>query len=95
MSAHARKKLPAEVLSHPAVVALVERGTPAGSVTPEDVRRASEDASVDPRHLKALLAHLSGLGVTVQIDAAASRAVAADSPRKKTTASTDDSRAAS
>ena len=45
MSSIARK-IPAEVLAHPAVVALIERGTPTGSVTPEEVRRASEDAAV-------------------------------------------------
>ena len=42
------------------------RGRPTGSLTPEDVRQASEDAAVEPRHLKALLAHLSGLGISVQ-----------------------------
>ncbi|WP_425571644.1 RNA polymerase sigma factor [Nocardioides aquiterrae] len=77
--------LPAEVLTHPAVVALIERGTPTGSITPEEVRQASEDAAVEPRHLKALLAHLSGLGISVQIPAS-SRAVAATSARKTTTA---------
>ena len=87
MSSNARKMLPAEVLSHPAVVALIDRGTPTGSITPEEVRQASEDAAVEPRHLKALLAHLSGLGISVQIPAG-SRAVAATSARKTTTAKT-------
>ena len=63
MSSNARKSLPAEVLTHPAVVALVERGAPTGSITPEEVRQASEDAAVEPRHLKALLAQLGGVGV--------------------------------
>jgi RNA polymerase primary sigma factor len=87
VSSNARKMLPAEVLTHPAVVALIERGAPTGSITPEEVRQASEDAAVEPRHLKAMLAHLSALGISVQIPAT-SRAVAATSaaPAKKTAA---------
>ena len=87
MSSNARKMLPAEVLTHPAVVALIGRGAPTGSITPEEVRQASEDAAVEPRHLKALLAHLSSLGIAVEIPAT-SRAVAATSARKTTTAKT-------
>jgi RNA polymerase primary sigma factor len=79
------RKIPAEVLAHPAVVALIERGTPTGSVTPEEVRRASEDAAVEPRHLKALLAHLSTLGISVDLGAVGGRAAAATSSRKSTT----------
>jgi len=86
VSSNARKILPPEVLSHPAVVALVERGTPTGSLTPEEVRQASEDAAVEPRHLKALLMHLSALGISVHVGASTSRAVAATSTRKTTTA---------
>ncbi len=93
MSSNARKMLPAEVLTHPAVVALIERGAPAGSITPEEVRQASEDAAVEPRHLKALLAHLSALGIHVQIPAT-SRAVAATSARQTTTAKTATKKAA-
>lgn len=85
MSPHARKLLPAEVLTHPSIVALIERGTPAGSVTPEEVRQASDDAAVEPRHLKALLVHISALGITVNVDAASTRAVAATSSTRKTT----------
>jgi len=85
VSPHARKLLPAEVLTHPSIVALIERGTPAGSVTPEEVRQASDDAAVEPRHLKALLVHISGLGITVNVDAASTRAVAATSSARKTT----------
>ncbi|GAA4366043.1 RNA polymerase sigma factor [Nocardioides caricicola] len=87
VSSNARKMLPADVLTHPAVVALIDRGTPTGSITPEEVRQASEDAAVEPRHLKALLAHLSALGISVQIPAT-TRAVAATSARKTTTAAT-------
>ncbi len=86
MSSNARKLLPAEVLTHPAVVALIERGAPTGSITPEEVRQASEDAAVEPRHLKALLAHLSSLGISVHLPVAPARAAAATAPRKTTTA---------
>ena len=85
MSSHARKLLPAEVLAHPAIVALVERGAPAGSVTTHDLRQASDDAQVEPRHLKALLGHLSGLGISVEIGVDTSRAVAAAAGARKTT----------
>ncbi|GAA4128781.1 hypothetical protein GCM10022215_40630 [Nocardioides fonticola] len=87
MSSNARK-IPAEVLSHPAVADLIARGTPSGSVTPEEVRRASEDASIEPKHLKPLLAHLSGLGISVDLGAPAARAVAATTTRKTATAKT-------
>ncbi|HEY1117789.1 MAG TPA: hypothetical protein VGE43_08795, partial [Acidimicrobiales bacterium] len=85
MSSNARK-IPAEVLTHPAVVTLVERGAPTGSVTPEEVRRASEEAAIEPRHLKALLGHLSEQGISVTVGVDSSRAVAATSTRKTTTA---------
>ena len=87
MSSTARK-IPAEVLAHPAVVALIERGTPTGSVTPDELRRASEEAAVEPRHLKALLAHLSTLGISVDLGAPAGRAAAAASSRKATATAT-------
>ncbi len=88
MSSNARRSVPAEVLSHPAVVSLIDEGTPAGSVTPEAVRQASEDAGIEPRHLKGLLAHLSGLGISVDVPPGAGRAVAAGTTRKTTSAST-------
>jgi RNA polymerase primary sigma factor len=86
VSSNARKLLPAEVLSHPAVETLIARGAPTGSLTPEEVRQASEDAAVEPRHLKALLAHLSALGISVDVNASGTRAVAATSSRRTTTA---------
>lgn len=86
MSSHARKLLPAEVLSHPSITALVEGGAPTGTVSPQDVRRASDEAGVEPRHLKALLVHLGELGITVQLDASSLRAVAATSKRASTSA---------
>jgi RNA polymerase primary sigma factor len=94
VSSNARKLLPAEVLSHPAVVALIERGAPTGSLTPDEVRQASEDAAIEPRHLKALLAHLSSLGISVHVTVTTARAVAATSARKTTTAKTAAKKAA-
>jgi RNA polymerase primary sigma factor len=84
VSSHARKLLPAEVLTHPSITALVASATPTGTVSPVDVRRASDEAGVEPKHLKALLVHLSGLGISVQIDATGLRAVAATSKRAAT-----------
>ncbi|MFT4289476.1 MAG: RNA polymerase sigma factor [Nocardioides sp.] len=80
------RKIPAEVLSHPAVASLIDRGAPSGRVTPEEVRRATEQAAVEPRHLKALLGHLSTLGITVDLGAASQShaAAAATSTAKKT-----------
>src|SRR4051794_36575258 len=80
------RKIPEQVLTHPAVVALVEKGAK-GSLSPEDVRRASEDAQIEPRHLKGLLAHLSTLGISVRIDASATRVAAATTTKKTATAS--------
>jgi RNA polymerase primary sigma factor len=88
VSSNARKSIPAEVLAHPAVLALLEQGRPTGTITPEDVRQASEDAGVEPRHLKALLAHLSGNGISVSIPPAGRAVVAATSTRRTTSAST-------
>ncbi len=64
MSSNARL-IPAAVLAHPAVLAQVEEATPTGRFSPEQERRASEEAAVEPQHLKALLAHLSWLGLSV------------------------------
>jgi len=86
VSSNARK-VPEQVLTHPAVVALVEKGA-GGSISPEDVRRASEDAQVEPRHLKGLLEHLSTLGISVHIDVTAARVAAATTTKKTATAAT-------
>jgi len=84
VSSNPRTLLPAEVLSHPSVLALIALGAPTGTVSPEDVRQTSEEAAIEPRHLKALLAHLSAQGISVHIAADSSRAVAAASPRTST-----------
>ncbi|GGR64769.1 RNA polymerase sigma factor [Nocardioides luteus] len=85
VSSNARK-IPAEVLAHPAVKALIDQAKPTGRVSPDQVRQASEDAAVEPRHLKALLGHLSTLGISVDLGTAvAGRAAAATTSTRKTT----------
>jgi len=79
------RKVPEQVLAHPAVVALVEKGA-RGSISPEDLRRASEQALVEPRHLKGLLEHLSALGISVHIDVSSARVAAATTTKKTATA---------
>ncbi|TIC81481.1 RNA polymerase sigma factor [Nocardioides sp. GY 10113] len=77
VSSNARK-VPTEVLEHPSIVALIERAAPTGSVTPEDVRQAFTDADVAPAQLKPLMAHITGLGISVAMPVD-TRAVAATS----------------
>ena len=84
MSSNARK-IPTEVLEHPAVLTLIDEARASGSFSPDQVRRASDDAGVEPRHLKSLLAHLSSLGLSVALPVEA-RAAAATGTRKTTTA---------
>ncbi len=87
MSSNARKLLPAEVLTHPAVTELIEAGRPSGRLSAEQVRAAGDDAGIEPKHLRALLAHLSGLGITIDVPVATgNRAVAATSTRSSTSA---------
>lgn len=89
MSSSSRKLLPAEVLSHPEIIGLLQQGAPTGTLTPEQVRRASEAAAIEPRHLKALLVHLSaeGISVAVNVDDHA-RSVAAATRKTTTTKAT-------
>ena len=91
MSTSTSRKLPADILAHPEVLALVESGKAAGQVTSEAVRDTSEAASVSGKHLKALLRHLSDEGVTVVLSAgesASGRVAAAASGRTTVKAST-------
>ncbi len=86
MSTSTSRKLPAEILAHPEVVALVERGKADGQVSSDAVRDTSEAASISGKHLKALLRFLSDEGVTVVLSAAesTSRKVAAASSGRST-----------
>src|SRR5690606_40463639 len=89
VSSISRTLLPAEVLSHPSIVGLVEEAMPSGTTTPDAVRRASEQAAIEPRHLRALLVHLTERGITVVLDVDdQKRAVAAASTRKSATSAT-------
>ena len=87
MSSNARKLSLLRCWRTPPSSALIDQGHPTGTVTPEDVRQASEDAAVEPRHLKALLVHLSGLGISVTLDAA-DRAPSRRPRTRKTTTTT-------
>ncbi len=76
------RSVPPAVLSHPSIVALIERGAPAGSVTAEEVRQAFGAADVAPAHLKSLMAHLAGLGISVELGAPADQRAVAAATRK-------------
>ncbi|WP_435769563.1 RNA polymerase sigma factor [Nocardioides sp. SYSU DS0651] len=83
------RPVPPAVLTHPSIVALIDRAAPAGSVAAEDLRQAFAAAEVAPAHLKPLMAHLTGLGISVELGSPQEqRAVAASSARKTTTATT-------
>lgn len=82
------RKLPAEALSHPDIVGLLERGRRSGSVSAEDVRRASDAAAIPAPQLRGLLTHLSAEGISVEVGASEPRrAVAAAASRSSVTAS--------
>jgi RNA polymerase primary sigma factor len=87
VSSNARKTPPPGVLAHPAITALVAQAsaTPAGTITPDELRQAAEEAGVEPQHLKALMTHLAGLGISVALPADA-RVAAATTTKKATTA---------
>ncbi|QIX26439.1 RNA polymerase sigma factor [Nocardioides sp. JQ2195] len=88
VSSSSRKLLPAEVLAHPEIIGLLEQAAPSGTLTPDAVRRASEAAAIEPRHLRALMVHLAAEGITVVLNSDDhARAVAAAAPRKSTTTS--------
>ncbi len=91
MSTSTSRKLPADILAHPEVVALLERGKAEGQVSSDAVRDTSEAAEISGKHLKALLRFLSDEGVTVVLSAAEStsrRVAAASSGRSTVKAST-------
>jgi RNA polymerase primary sigma factor len=88
LSSSASRKLTAEALSHPDIVDLVVRGRQAGSVTAEEVRRASESASIPAPQLRGLLTHLAQEGISVEVgEESARRAVAAAAGRSTVKAS--------
>ncbi|WP_431841181.1 RNA polymerase sigma factor [Calidifontibacter indicus] len=60
------KALPAE-FSHPALQQLLEKGAANGSVDGNDVKAALEQASLEPRRMKAVLKALDSQGITVEV----------------------------
>ncbi len=88
MSASTSRKLPAEALAHPDVVALIKLGKTVGEVSADAVRQTTDSAGISPQHLRALLKLLSEEGVSVSVTAADTgrkRVAAATSTAKKVT----------
>jgi len=63
------RSVPPALLSHPSIAALIEHAAPVGRVAAEDLRQAFAAAEVAPAQLKGLMAHLSGLGISVELGA--------------------------
>ncbi len=82
MSSSASRKLSAETLGHPDVVALLTLGRAVGEVPAEAVRRSSEDAGITPQQLRSLVELLSQEGIAVAVPAETAAAPA----RKKVAA---------
>ncbi len=74
MSTATSRKLPADVLAHPDIVALIDQGKASGQVTADALRAATEAAVQTAAHLKALLRHLGDLDIDVVVSAEDSRA---------------------
>jgi RNA polymerase primary sigma factor len=88
VSSSTSRKLPAEALTHPDVVALVKLGKAVGEVSADAVRQTSESAGISPQHLRALVKLLSQEGVSVSVsaaDAGRKQVAAATSTAKKVT----------
>ncbi len=89
MSSSTSRKVPADVLTHPDIVALVEQGRLTGQVTADALRSATAAAATSPQHLKAVLRHLSEEGVSVVVSAedakASPKLVAAAASSARTT----------
>jgi RNA polymerase primary sigma factor len=88
VSSSTSRKLSAEALAHPDVVALVTLGKAIGEVSAEAVRQTAESAGISPQHLRPLLKLLSAEGVSVSVAAADTthkRVAAATSTAKKVT----------
>ncbi len=97
MSSSTSRKLPAEALAHPDVVALVKLGRAVGEVSAAAVRQTTESAGITPQHLRALLKLLSEEGVSVSVtadDSAGRKRVAAASSTAKKVATAPAKKAA-
>ncbi|WP_408895803.1 RNA polymerase sigma factor [Nocardioides sp. R1-1] len=80
------RSVPPALLSHPSIAALIERAAPVGRVAAEDLRQAFAAAEVAPAQLKGLMAHLSGLGISVELGAPAEQRAVAAAARKTSAA---------
>jgi RNA polymerase primary sigma factor len=69
VSSSTSRALPEALLSHPAVVQLIDQGHASGQVTTDQVRSAFEAADVTPAQHKPLMKHLALQGVTVAVSA--------------------------
>jgi RNA polymerase primary sigma factor len=86
VSSNARTKLPVEVLTHPAIQALIESRGPNDTVPADAVRRAGDTVGLAPRQLTLVVAHLGSLGVGVEVDPGGVGVAAATSRTTKTAA---------
>jgi RNA polymerase primary sigma factor len=80
VSTSTSRKLPAEILGHPDIVALVEQGRATGQVTSDALRDATDAAVHTPGQLKALLRYLTEEGISVALP------VEETAPRKRVAA---------
>ena len=88
MSSSTSRKVPADVLAHPDIAALVAEGRLTGNVSADALRTATTAAGTSPQHLKAVLRHLSEEGISVVVsaeDANATKKVAAAASAARTT----------
>jgi RNA polymerase primary sigma factor len=81
VSSSSSRKLSADVLGHPDIVALVEAGRLTGQVSAASLRSATAAAATSPQHLKAVLRHLSEEGVAVVVSAEDAHLSAAEPTR--------------
>ncbi len=87
MSTATSRKLPADVLAHPDIVALIDQGKASGQVTADALRAATAAAVHTAAHLKALLRYLGEQDIDVVVSAQDSQArkrVAAASSTRST-----------
>jgi RNA polymerase primary sigma factor len=89
VSSSTSRKLPAAVVEHPEIIALLSRGRSTGQVSSEVLRCATVAAEISPQHLKALVRFLSEEGVAVVVSAEEStrsrKVVAAAAANSRTT----------
>ena len=87
MSTATSRKLPADVLAHPDIVALIDQGKASGHVTADALRAATDAAVHTAAHLKALLRYLGEQDIDVVVpveDSRARKRVAAASGTRST-----------